>query len=70
MKAFTLIEIFVCIAIVVICLILAAFNAHESQKLSPFLFPAEARAEAQQDLVKEMAEQNRLMRELLQQKSK
>lgn len=82
MKAFTLVEILVCIAIGCAVLLLAlvaaanilvvadAANEHKTQKLSPFLFPAEAKAEAQQDLVKEIAEQNRLMRELLQQKAK
>lgn len=66
----TTIELVVGATIAVITVSLLAFAATSKSdhgKLSPLLFPQEARAEAQQDLVKEMAEQNRLMRELLQQ---
>ena len=54
-------------AITASLLAFAATSKNDHGKLNPLIFPQEARAQAQQDLVKEMAEQNRLMRELLQQ---
>lgn len=69
-KAFTLIELLVVITIVAILgsLIFAGFNLNQDNQLNPILFPREANAQANQQLVKEMAEQNRLMREMLEKK--
>lgn len=71
-KAFTLIELLVVITIVVIVgsLVFAGLSADSDSKLNPILFPREANAQANQKLADEMAEQNRLMRELLNKQNK
>lgn len=71
-KAFTLIELLVVVTIVVIVgsIIFAGFSADSDSKLNPILLPREATAQANQRLADEMAEQNRLMRELLNKQNK
>jgi len=64
-KAFTLIELLVCVVILTILIAFAVVNLRSDTKLNPILFPREANAQANQELVEQMAEQNRLMRELL-----
>lgn len=72
-KAFTLIELLITISIVCIffAVIFGIFKTSQvdsSQPLNPFYFPHEANAQANQKLAEEIAEQNRLMRELLSKK--
>jgi len=72
-KAFTLIELLVCFSILAIIAVisLSVFHGIEtSGKLNPMIFPREANAQANQELVEQMAEQNRLMRELLNKQNK
>ena len=71
-KAFTLVELLVCVVILIILVVFAfaAVNLQPDAKLNPMIFPREANAQANQDLVEQMAEQNRLMRELLNKQNK
>lgn len=73
-KAFTLIELLVIVTIVAIVgsLVFGRFftDLDSESKLNPILFPREAAAQANQKLADEMAEQNRLMRELLNKQNK
>lgn len=72
-KAFTLIELLAAIIIVVIIgsLIFTGIKHSENStdQFDPFFFPIEANAQANQQLAKEMAEQNRLLRELVEKKN-
>lgn len=65
-KAATLIEILIAVSIVTL-LFAAIFGVgmqmNSDQPINAFLFPKQAQAQAQQQLAKEIAEQNRLMRE-------
>jgi prepilin-type N-terminal cleavage/methylation domain-containing protein len=72
-KAFTLIELLVCFSILAIIVVLSLSvlsGVETSGKLNPMIFPREANAQANQELVEQMAEQNRLMRELLNKQNK
>ncbi len=75
-KAFTLMELIVSIFMITvfalfiaICVINVKY-ANESNDLMTFLYPEVAKAQAQQDLAREIAEQNRLMREQMAQQKK
>ena len=68
-KGFTLIELLVVFTIIitVASTIIVAVNNRGNVELNPILMPRESQAQAQQKLAEEMAEQNRIMREMLKQ---
>jgi len=66
--AFTLIELLVVVTIVAIIgslIISFSIGASDSGEINPYFNPQAANAQANQRMVNEIAEQNRLMRELL-----
>jgi prepilin-type N-terminal cleavage/methylation domain-containing protein len=74
-KAFTVLELLVVIVIIAvfggIALSWSNSGAYDTGEINPYWNPAAANAQANQRMVEEMAEQNRLQRELIElQKSK
>lgn len=68
-KGFTLIELIVALTVVIAIASIVIVTVSENGRvnLDPILMPKEAQAQAQQRLAEEMAEQNRIMREILKQ---
>lgn len=74
-RGYTLIELIVSISFVLVIVItlISVVNVSSNSNINPMFYPEQARAQAQQKLANEMAEQNRLMREqikLLQEQKK